>query len=238
MVSRLTSSGFDLRLVDDDSITRETVEDADLVVISLSVVPSKVPGWIHTTAVPILNNEVYVSPLLGLGDRPAEVTGSIQLQLVGDHQILGGRTGRTTVAASTTFGVVTGADGVQVLATRPGQASRHALLAAEQGTSLRTGAAPARRVASFLAYDTPGALNIPGLVPLRRVGPLAARRPRQHLTLQHPDEHDLYSSDHHQHRCDDDDQHGDLHDNPCTHRTDLLGRGPEDRELPDTEHPV
>lgn len=161
-VTRLGALGFQVVSVDDDRFTRTSLAGASLVVISSSVVPSKIGSWLATQPVPVMSNEAYVLARLGLAAGGSDLASQTSL-IVTDpsHPIAAGLTGRQLIATTTSFSVPrTPAPGAKVVATTVAKAPL--LLAIDRGGALRTGLAPARRVAFPFAFGAPARANATG----------------------------------------------------------------------------
>jgi hypothetical protein len=160
---RSRAAGLTVRVVDDDALGTarptgdvEGFAEADLIVVSSSVVPSSVPAWLADLDTPILNNEVFAATRLRLGTLPKEVAGSTSLD-IGDHPVGAPSRGRVVVSSATTLGSVVPAPGGHVVATIAGRPSGAALVLYEAGA-----AGSARRANTFLAYPAPLALSDAG----------------------------------------------------------------------------
>ncbi|MEZ5218807.1 MAG: hypothetical protein R2715_20005 [Ilumatobacteraceae bacterium] len=158
---RLTSLGYDVIVVDDDRLTEASLAGAQLVVVSSSVVPDKVPAWLRNVAIPMLATESYAQDDLGLADNGTDVGGQRNLVVSSTHPIAAGFAGTVTVGGSATIAAMVPAPGAEVIASLSD--GRAAVVALDPGDALLGGgAAPARRVGYYFGYDTPGATNADG----------------------------------------------------------------------------
>ena len=164
IVQRLEALGHQVRIVDDDALTQASIAGADLVVVSSSVVPAKIPAWLSTVAAPLVNNEAYANSTFGLGAVGRDLAGQTKVRIVGSGPLAAGLTGRPVITSSSaTFAYVLPAPSGDVIATIVNNTNRATVVAFETGAQLTTGPAPARRAGFFLGYDTAGRLNGAGL---------------------------------------------------------------------------
>ena len=162
--SRLQSLGFTVSLLDDDGLTgAEVIGDPDLIVISSSVVPSKIPGWLSSVPEPILNAEAYAQFTLRLATSPGETASQTTLEIVDpSHPLAGGLSGSVSVQSANSMARGNAVAGAAVIAHMPGTSSP-SLYGVETGTPLTSGpAAPARRVGFFTSYASQSKLTANG----------------------------------------------------------------------------
>jgi hypothetical protein len=157
---RLVGLGYGVTLVDDDALTSAAaLGDPDLVVVSSSVVPSKIPSWLASVPVPILNAEAYVQYTLRLATSPAEQASQTSLTiLTPGHPLAAGLSGTVAVQAAAPMGKANPVSGAIRIASMPGTSSP-SLYGIEAGTALTAGTAPARRVGFFTSYASQSKLN-------------------------------------------------------------------------------
>jgi hypothetical protein len=161
-VERLTALGWEVRLVDDDSVTTQALGGAELVVLSSSVVPTKVPPWLADHAAPLLDLEAYSQTTLQMASGGRERADLTTVNVVDpSHPLAGGRRGTISVQGRVPMGVSTPAVGADIVATAAtGEAAVYAL---EAGAMRADGApAPARRAFVFTSYDSPPVLTQDG----------------------------------------------------------------------------
>jgi hypothetical protein len=159
--SRLTALGKRVRLVDDDAVTSSALSGVASIVISSSVVPTKVPSWLATYAVPVLNLEAYAQSTLRLASSGTEHAGQTLVKIVNAaHPLAGGRSGDVTVQTSAPLGAGQPVSSAAVVARSASGTA--ALYGIERGAALTSGTAPARRVGFFFSYDSPPALSSAG----------------------------------------------------------------------------
>jgi len=160
--NRLVGLGRTVRLLDDDAVTSTALTGAGAVVISSSVAPAKVPAWLATLAVPVLDLEAHAQPTLRMATSAREDAAKTTLRVVdAAHPLAAGRTGDVVVQSSVPLGSGVPAPGARVVA-RPAGSTTAAVYAIERGAALTTGTAPARRVGFFFSYDSPAALTTHG----------------------------------------------------------------------------
>lgn len=162
--NRLTAAGHTVTVVDDDALTQAAVQNAKLVVIASSVVPSKIPTWLGNLATPVLSSEVYAYGALRLGSSPSEHASQTRVDIVTPSSPLAaGLSGSVNaVTSAATFGLGVPPAGATVVARSPAASSKAAVFAVDTGGALTSGTAPARRVGFFLAYDAPPKLSAQG----------------------------------------------------------------------------
>lgn len=160
--NRLLALGRTVQLVDDDGVSASSLAGASLVVISSSVVPSKIPASLASLAIPILDAEAYVQTTLKLATSGSERAATTSLQIVSaSHPLAAGLTGTPVVQASAPLAVGGPAPGATVIARVPGLTSA-SVYGIDTGAALTSGAAPARRVGFFFSYDSPTRLTASG----------------------------------------------------------------------------
>ncbi len=161
--NRLDGLGFTVELIDDDTLSSAAVfDDASLVVVSSSVVPSKIPSWMATLPLPILNAEAYIQFTLRLATSPAEQGNVTTMGIVdGDHPLAGGLDGNVVVQQANPAGLAYPVAAATVIARIPG-ADKSSLYGIETGAALTTGTAPARRVGFFTSYGSQSKLTTAG----------------------------------------------------------------------------
>jgi hypothetical protein len=162
--NRLVSNlGRTVTLIDDDNLASSTVlGDAGLVVVSSSVVPTKIPSWLATVGVPLLDAEAYVQTTLRLATSGKEEASKTTLRVVNaSHPLAAGKSGDVAVQSSFPMAVGYPVASAAVIARIPG-ASTASIYGIEAGAALTTGTAPARRVGFFFSYDSPPALTAAG----------------------------------------------------------------------------
>jgi hypothetical protein len=160
--NRLVRLGRTVRLVDDDALTPASLDGVDLAILSSSVVPTKVPSWLASVRIPILDAEAYAQKTLLLASTGGEQAGGTALRIAQpSHPLAAGRSGDVGVQASAPIGSGTPAPGASIIARLPGAASA-SIYGIEAGAALTSGTAPARRVGFFFSYDSPPKLTAAG----------------------------------------------------------------------------
>ena len=170
VVSRLRLAGHSVTVVDDDNLTPSDTAAVNLIVISSSVVPSKVGSTLTDIALPIVSWEPLLDDDLRLTagtstSHQGEVNGQRAITITNPaHPLAAGLTGSITVAGSPTpFSYAAPVAGGSVVATLAGQPTRAAVFAFEQGAPRSDGSpSPARRVGLFPSYFTPPYLTTAG----------------------------------------------------------------------------
>ncbi len=163
MVARLRALGHTVTVVDDDALSSASLNGAHLVVVSSSVVPSKVPSWLATTAVPLFVNEAYAMKALRLGTAGADGNGRFVDILAATHPAASGLSGRIDATSATaTVSLTKPVSGATVVARHAGSSTSAALFVVNRGGALSVGTAPAKRVGFFFAYPTPGVASAEG----------------------------------------------------------------------------
>lgn len=158
---RLRTLGFTVTDVDDDALTTASLQNADVVVISSSVLPSKIPAWLAELPKPIVVAEAYATRVLGLSTRQAEISATT-LQFTAGHPLASGFDGRlAVVSAATPLAAITPAAGGDVVARHANGSA--AVVTFRPGATLADGrAAPAARVVTHFGYRTPMVSNDAG----------------------------------------------------------------------------
>ena len=165
IVALLESAGFDVTVVDDDSLDSTSTDGYDVVYVSSSVVPNKVGSALTQADIGLVSTEAYLFDDLamtrpGSSERGERVGTTIDIDDTG-HEIAGGRAGDVVVVdeGSLSFGrpVAT----ASVIATIRGT-NEAALFAYESGTAMVGIDAPARRVGLFLTYPNADHLTSDG----------------------------------------------------------------------------
>ena len=163
VVAHLEASGYDVQIIDDDDAAgaQDFVEMyAEMIFVSSSVVPTKVPAWMADTDVPLMTSEGYSFQALGLATKGSETAyTSTAIRINNDNAaspLAAGLTFRPEVFKSSpgkvNYGNV-GGDAI-VIGTEQGGARRPIHFAYESDTALADGSmAPARRVATYSVYD-------------------------------------------------------------------------------------
>ena len=161
--NRLQARGKTVQLVDDDNLgSSAALGNPDLVVISSSVVVSKIPSWLATYAKPVLDLEVHVQDVLRIGTQETELAGRTTLRIVSPgHALAAGRSGDVAVQSAVPMGASKPVPSATVIARIPGQTTA-SIFAVPAGAALTTGTAPARRMGFFFSYDSPTALTANG----------------------------------------------------------------------------
>jgi hypothetical protein len=156
MLRRLRYWGYHVTVVDDDVLTNSSIAGADLVVVSSSVVPSKVPTWLATAPVPIVVTEVYAMRQLRIASAGSEIESDSIDVITPGHPIASGLTGRVqTKERPTVVGVAKPVVGAAVIARHANRPQGAAVFAIDRGGRLTTGTAPARRAGFFFGYRSP-----------------------------------------------------------------------------------
>ena len=103
VVNRLAALGFTVTVIDDDLLTPTAVQGAQVVVVSSSVVPSKVGTTLTGVAIPLVTWEAYLVKPLGLASSGAETAPATQIRIgnVG-HPVAAGRNGVVAVHSTAT----------------------------------------------------------------------------------------------------------------------------------------
>lgn len=163
----LVGAGYQVVVIDDDAFDSGDVNGAALVMISSSVVPSKIGTFVRQLTVPVVTWEAHIYPKLGLtlagakGEKGSSTTVSI---VAPGHPLAAGLSG--TVATNTTataFSWGRPAASAVVVARFPGSAGDPVIFAYDRGQALASGpAAAGRRVALFPTYTTPTSLTTAG----------------------------------------------------------------------------
>ena len=166
VVQRLQDQGFDVTVVADENAG--SVTDADLVIISSSVVHTRVGSAFRDLAVPVLTWEAYQFDDLAMTgkaspDRKERGARSDILIVDPEHPIAAGLTGTVTVSAGTAS-VSAGRppDTASVIAVESGGSPWATIFAYDTGDAMVGMDAPARRVAIFPTYPTPPKLTSNG----------------------------------------------------------------------------
>ncbi|HEV7526760.1 MAG TPA: FG-GAP-like repeat-containing protein [Acidimicrobiia bacterium] len=155
IVNRLSSLGYDVTVVDDDAFTTASLAGEQVLIISSSIVPSKVPSWLANMPIPTLNSEAYAQVALKIASSGGEVANSTTLRVATTNSPLAaGLSGDTIVQYGVPVGVGTPARGASVIAQLPGAATA-SIYGIEQGAQLTDGTAAARRVGFFFSYSSP-----------------------------------------------------------------------------------
>jgi hypothetical protein len=166
LVGVLSGAGYDVVLVDDDDIDDSTAFDSAAIgVISSSVLQRKIPSWLVTSDMPLLNFTSDM-PLLNfegyVPDPPTNKNSILMYEPNAGHPLTVGLTGYQDVdkasQATHNSGEV-GGDAI-VIATTTGRQNQDKYYAYEYayeaGTELANGdTAPARRVAYYSKYRGP-----------------------------------------------------------------------------------
>jgi hypothetical protein len=162
-VARLGQTGWTVRTIDDDALTPASLNGARAVIVSSSVVPTKIPTWLADTALPVLNSEVYAGSTLRMaGGSRTEVADQTKLQIVNAASPLAaGLSGDVTVQSPSLISRSTPAPGAQTVARLPGSASA-SIYSIERGAAMTSGSAPARRVGWYWGYTSPSATGANG----------------------------------------------------------------------------
>ena len=164
-VAWLNALGFGVTVVDDNQMSKETLDAADIVVISSSVDPVAVPAWISAVEAPLVSNEVFLAPKLGLAAKGKELTDQRKVRIVDPASPLAaGLTGTPVVTGSTVIGGVYNlSPNVHVVATTaPAGSTIATVVLAESGDVLLTGPAPDARVGFFLGLPAPPVTAVAG----------------------------------------------------------------------------
>ena len=160
--NRLVALGYKVVLVDDDALSSSKLSGAELVVVSSSVVPSKIPSWLATWDGPLLDLEAHVQKTLRLATTSAEVASRTTVRIVNAvHPLAAGRSGDVVVQGAVPMLVGTPVPSATVIARLPGSTAA-TLYGVNDGAALTTGTAPDRRVALFFSYDSPPSLTSAG----------------------------------------------------------------------------
>lgn len=160
--NRLVALGYKVVLVDDDGLTTAKLTGAELVVVSSSVVPSKIPSWLATWDAPLLDLEAYIQKTLRLATSAQELGSKTTVRIVSaSHPLAAGRSGDVVVQGSVAMAAATPVSSAAVVARVPGTTSA-SLYGIEDGAALTSGTAPDRRVALFFSYDSPPTLTTAG----------------------------------------------------------------------------
>ena len=150
MRDALVAAGRSVLVLAGTDITSTQANDADLIVVSSSVILDEVPDWLKGIATPMLVNEAYVFDDLGLATSPRESTATSAITVTPGHPIAGSFSGSTTVmspADKPNVGIP--ASAASVIATAGGAPT---IFAYESGAQMASGTAPARRVGFFMSY--------------------------------------------------------------------------------------
>jgi hypothetical protein len=161
--TRLQTLGLTVSAVDDDRIATAGLTNYDAIVISSSVVPSKITSTLADLAVPIISLETYAHNSLRLGTNASETTGQSTLTITDPtHPIAIGLNANQTIATATTLGRANPVAGATKIASPLNKPDDATIFAIDTETALTTGTAPARRVGYYLGYPAPPLLKTPG----------------------------------------------------------------------------
>jgi len=162
----LRSLGYDVTSLDDEPANRppasQLAQDYGLVIVSSTITSGNVGGEFRTANVPVIfwENALLQSAREALVSGGTTATGQTQVAITNNtHPVTQGiALGNATVYSSAqtlSLGTGTIAPGTTVLATRVGDPTQPAVMAAESGAMLLNGyIAPARRV--FLFFEDAG----------------------------------------------------------------------------------
>ncbi len=168
---RLVAQGHSVTVRDDDVVTAADADGRDLVIVSSSVVYSKIGNMFRNTSTPVLTWEAYIfgdMELTGASYLNRGETSSYQSQVTitdPNHPMAAGLSGTVTVAtANSKFSwgasLPSGAEQVATLAT---DSSKSVIFAYQKGDSMDGGfTAPGARVAMFPNYFTPSYMTAEG----------------------------------------------------------------------------
>jgi len=160
-ITRITDLGYSVTLADDDTVTAADAVGHDLVVLSSTVVLSKIGNMFETTAVPLLTWEGWLFDDMELTASGGNgETSATQSQLViqdPSHPIAAGLTGTVTVSGGASkFSYGQALASADEIATVAGASTQAGVFAYETGDLLDGGlSAPARRVGLFPSSSTP-----------------------------------------------------------------------------------
>ncbi len=160
--ARLESLGYTVTVVDDDAAATAPFTSFDLVVVSSSVVPTKVPTTLATAAVPVLNLEAYATTRLGLGTSGSELASQQSIDVLSTHPAVGGLAGRVQISSSSTFGRAVPPASATALSRIAGRTNDIMSYVIDEGGALTAGTAAARRGAFLTGYPLPPLLNANG----------------------------------------------------------------------------
>ncbi len=163
----LIEVGFDVSIVDDDDdLTTIDPAPGDIVVISSSVVPSKVGAKLADLAAPIVVWEAHLFDDLGMGPS-GETAQTYRNVTIADtrHPIASGYSGSTRVYRSAhRLSYATPSSDADVVATVPGRTAQATIFAYAVGDQLADGStAPGPRIGLFPDYAGAGDLAVAGV---------------------------------------------------------------------------
>jgi hypothetical protein len=155
--SRLVNAlGRQVVLVDDDAVTSTALGGASLVLVSSSVVPSKIPSWLASHPVPILNAEAYIQTKLKMASSQGELAGktSLEMRVPSTDPMAAGKTGTVVVQGTVPMATGKPVSSATIVARVPGTTGGSVYRIAA-GAALTSGSAAAKRAAFFFSYDSP-----------------------------------------------------------------------------------
>lgn len=164
--SLLVARGYSVTVVDDDAFDPGDTSGASGVIVSSSVAPTKIGGFLKSSTLPVVTWEPFIYPTLGLtggGAARGESTSSAAISIVAPaHPIAAGLSGTVTVASAPSVQSF-GLPGMSSTVVARGQAGFPVVFAYESGAALAGGGvAPARRVGLFPSASTPPNLTPAG----------------------------------------------------------------------------
>jgi hypothetical protein len=156
IIDRLAAAGWSVTVVDDDQLTPTDLADAELILITSSVVPTKIPAWLANEPTPILSSESYSFTRLKMATSGRDTTAST-VDITTESASTSGALAGTVAAVprSTALGSARPVPSASVVATIAGQPSNAALFTIERGSALTSGTAAERRVGFFFGYWAP-----------------------------------------------------------------------------------
>ena len=166
---RLEDMLLEVVLFAEDQVSDATIDGADILLISATVVSGtvfeKMPGLASYT-IPVISWETGLYDELGFSTEEGigidEPEGKIEI-VNSDHSLAAGMSGAVNITTGPTRigGGKPGGD-VSIVATSSSDPSFAALFGYEKGAAMASGNAPARRVGTFLFYDVINAMTDEG----------------------------------------------------------------------------
>jgi hypothetical protein len=160
-VEAIESLGYNVVPMPESAVTPARAAAAKAIVISSSVLPNEVPGFLASSPTPILSSEVFAARKLQMAQRAREVRSQTSLSIVGSGSGIGDNlSGMVRVTDSPSrFGTARPGGDAQVIATRVGSSNDAAIYSYDTGDAMVGRVAPARRVGFFYSWPTPLVAN-------------------------------------------------------------------------------
>ena len=166
--SLLTEMGFTVLVIGQDVVTDQDAVGMSLVLISATVssgsIVTNMPD-VANTAVPLINWEPFLYDHLGFSELDGGEYNTTKILIVGEgHQMAADLPNDTviitTVEKAVSYG--TPAGDVEIIAVNATDESQAVLFGYDEGATMYTGTAPARRVGTFLLNDVADAMTEEG----------------------------------------------------------------------------